>query len=103
MRSALIAALLLATPAMAQEEPQPVRVPGDGECYATEDAIRMSAEIGEVPFMPGGFVSEDGEGALMMANPRLKTWSIWAIKAQGEIVCIRGWSLNPMDLGVAHD
>lgn len=73
MRNALLAALLLATPAMAEEAAEPI-------CRPVQEVLRVTSKIGQ-------FVRSEGETdtggvpVVLTINPDTGAWSVWVLMA----------------------
>lgn len=79
MRYALLAVLLLTSPALAQQQAPP-------PCGPTDKMERnLAAKFGETPFMAG--LSSDRSPILMFANPKTGTWSV-TLRLPNRISCI---------------
>ncbi|WP_191061273.1 hypothetical protein [Geminicoccus harenae] len=79
LRSALLAALLLATPAMAEEAAEPI-------CQPVQEVLRVTSKIGQ-------FIRSEGEtdiGAkpvILTLNPDTGAWSVWVLMTP-ELACL---------------
>lgn len=79
LRSTILAALMLATPAVAEEAPEPI-------CQPVREVLRVTSNIGQ-------FVRSEGEtdiGAkpvILTLNPDTGAWSVWVLMTP-ELACL---------------